>query len=146
MKNNLLLFFILLSPLGCINIVDKTVDTVIETAEKKVDDNIVKELSQADKKDVEFLYKQYVGLSEYLKNSGSGLNTTADLQNVISEFQKSYEYSPKGFASITSFLSLQIGDKPKQIGTFTDDVTIDKNQLIDVLRTVANSAEKSLRG
>ena len=109
----------------------------------KVDNAIVQELSSADQDDLKVMFKQMAGVAEYLEHAGREIDSTAQLWTVIEKFQSDYGYEVKKYESVGKFLSKY--EDIKTIGNTNDIETVDRKQVIEDFRIIANSIRSNLK-
>lgn len=143
MKTRTLLQILLLSSVGCVQAPEETWVPVNPTDSRV----LAESLQDVDVRDLEVLYKQYSGLSSYMRNANKSIDSTLSLEKTISRFQSDYSYTPgryprfsEAFEKYMSSRGYNTGDTSKSIVDRVSDPEkeIAKTKVIEDMQTVAD--------
>lgn len=76
---------------------------------------IAESMKTVKKEDCLIMYKQFSGLSEYLKNSGKNIDTTPKVWALISGFQTQYGWQRETYKEYTDSVEKYLAEKKYQI-------------------------------
>lgn len=149
------IFLILIVLSGCNLKVNNTDNKTIVNKEVSVESsNISKSMSGISEENCKLMYKQFMGLSLYLKNSNSRLSTTNDILKTISEFQKDYGYTISN-SEYTDAVELYLikkgypkeGSSPKKIVEIVSDTSTEKSksEVISDMEELAIAAKLAIK-
>lgn len=143
MKTRLLLSTLLLSSVGCVQAPQETWQPINPTDSRVLADA----LNDVPRDDLEILYKQYSGISSYVKNSRKSFDSTLMVEKTISRFQSDYSYTPgrypkfsEAFEKYMESKGYATGDTSKLIveQVSDPDKEIAKSKVIEDMQTVAD--------
>lgn len=112
--------------------------------------SIAQSMKDVKKEDCLIMYKQFSGLSEYLKNAGKNVDSTPKVWALISGFQSQYNWKRETYKeytdSVEKFLLDKEYKKPKKLVSLVSDknTEIEKSQVIKDMQILADAARLAL--
>lgn len=127
-----------------------TTDKPVELSKDAKDISITMKSMDADK--CAIAYKQFAGLSEYMKNAGKDVDTTPKMFMLIERFQTDYSYvrdsaDAKDYIdAVEAYLKVKGYEDPRQIvDTVTDDkAQVSRKSIIADMKVLADAAKVAL--
>lgn len=131
---------------GCAKV---TIERPVELSKDAKDIAASMKMVDADK--CALMYKQFAGLSDYMKNAGQKVDSTPKLFKMIDTFQTDYSYTKEGNKEYTDAVEKFLKDKgymtPKKIVDVvkpeaTNEVL--RDQVVADMKTLADAAKAAL--